>query len=388
MAGSPARTTSVLALAAALGLVVAVGAVAAPALLAPAAAPSSPAAVAPVTAAAPSPSQSRAGSPSVSPSPSPSLTWTVPTVTVADPVPASGVLRVYSNNIENLVTNNADGTCTQVTGREHLDSMLVDGRGRTDTDAVEPPDLLMLQQVTGQAAADAYADALSKRFGFPAGRYRALVAWDEPEEWGSNHNCEQRSLGELKSRQTNAILYNTATLALADSSSWSAGWLPSGSEYRDGRGCVAYEPPHADTDRSRRQKWKRTSALAARFTVNGTDQTVFAATMHLPQQNRSDACAGDDDPGIEGSGLRLDPAALDLLEGATIAVIGADANRTGIAATALQRFGMTGYGTSDTIGRSKIDYLFVRGQVRPSPIGHTVEGTRSNHRALYGFIDY
>jgi hypothetical protein len=379
---SPARTTAALAIAAALGLVVAAGAVAAPALLAPAAPPSSPVAVAgPTEAAEPTPSVA---------SPSPSPTWTASGVTVAQPVADSGVLRVYSNNIENLVTNNPDGSCTRVTRAEHLESILVDGRGRTGTATVEPPDLLMLQQVSGSAAADAYADALSERFGFPVGRFRALVAWDDPEPWGADHDCGKgtRPLGDLKSRQTNAIIYDTATLALADSEMWSAGWLPSGEAYRDGRGCVAYELPHADTQANRRQKWKRTSALAARFTLIGSDQTVFAATMHLPQQNRDNACAGEDDPGIEDSGLRLDDAALALLDDATIAVIGADANRTGISPEALQGFGMTGYGTTDTIGRSKIDYLFVRGQVRPSPIGHTVPGTKSNHRALYGFIDY
>ncbi len=41
-----------------------------------------------------------------------------------------------------------------------------------------------------------------------------------------------------------------------------------------------------------------------------------------------------------------------------------------------------------TSGSSKIDYLFVRGSVHPSPVGYTVAGTRSNHKALYSFIDF
>ncbi|MEV0215905.1 hypothetical protein [Micromonospora sp. NPDC050695] len=68
--------------------------------------------------------------------------------------------------------------------------------------------------------------------------------------------------------------------------------------------------------------------------------------------------------------------------------MGIDANRTGIAAGTLSGYGMTGYGSAATSGSSKIDYLFVKGSVRPSSIGHTVSGTKSNHLALYGFIDY
>jgi hypothetical protein len=65
-----------------------------------------------------------------------------------------------------------------------------------------------------------------------------------------------------------------------------------------------------------------------------------------------------------------------------------DANRTGIPADTLAGFGMSGYGTAATNGSRKIDYLFVRGTVRPSPVGHTVSGTKSNHLALYGFVDF
>ncbi|MFI7606192.1 hypothetical protein ACIBTV_13810 [Micromonospora sp. NPDC049366] len=74
--------------------------------------------------------------------------------------------------------------------------------------------------------------------------------------------------------------------------------------------------------------------------------------------------------------------------GATVAFVGIDANRTGIPSSTLGGFGMTGYGAKATSGSSKIEYLFIRGTVRPSAIDHTVTGTKSNHLALYGFVTY
>ena len=107
--------------------------------------------------------------------------------------PAVGrVLRVYSNNLENLVRNDSAGACTPFTEYEHLASMLVDDAGRTGTSAVKAPDLLLLQQVSGAAQADAHAESLSERLGVPAGTYRALLAWDDPEDWGSSHDCRVR----------------------------------------------------------------------------------------------------------------------------------------------------------------------------------------------------
>lgn len=76
------------------------------------------------------------------------------------------------------------------------------------------------------------------------------------------------------------------------------------------------------------------------------------------------------------------------MNASTIRIVGIDANRTGIAASTLSGFGLTGYGTSPTSGSSKIDYIFVRGSVRPSSVGYTVASTKSNHLALYGFIDF
>jgi hypothetical protein len=322
--------------------------------------------------------------------PSPSVV--TPSVSVSEaPTPttvAASVLRVYSNNIENLVRNNADGSCTQVSAAEHLASMLVDEAGATGTATVAAPDLLLLQQLSGAEQAEAYADAVSKVFGYPVGTYRALVAWDEPEPWGTTHGCRERSLGALKKRQTNGIIYNTRTLTLADTpQSWSAGWLQRGAVYADGEGCTTYEPPSVDADPQRVAKWKRTTAMAAQFTVNGSTTTVFAASLHLPQQNRKNACAAEGDAGFAGTGISLGAEAKRLLRASQVRVLGVDANRTGIASSALSLFGLDGYGDGITIGRSKIDYLFVRGSVRPSSIGHTVAGTRSNHRALYGFID-
>ncbi|MFC4116806.1 hypothetical protein [Nonomuraea zeae] len=304
---------------------------------------------------------------------------------------ADRVLRVYNNNIENLVRNNADGSCTRVSGTDHLTSMLVDDNGKTGTTGVQAPDLLIVQQVRGTGQAEAYADQLAAKFGYPAGTYKAIVAWDDPEVWGSTHKCSQQALGDLKKKQTNGIIYNTRTLSLAagdTSKYWSAGWLKPGTSYAGGAGCTLYKPPSNDDGSTNEYKWKRTSAIAARFTIKATGTPVFAATMHLPEQNGAHACAGEGDPGIASSGIHVGSDATSLMNASTIRVIGIDANRTNIAATTLGGFGMTGYGTKATAGSRKIDYLFVKGTVQPSSIGHTVSSTKSNHLALYGFIAF
>jgi hypothetical protein len=325
------------------------------------------------------------------------------TAAPAEPAHAAAVvpdrtLRVYNDNIENLVrndhvANDADGDdlCTRISGPDHLRSMLVDDSGRTGTAGVAAPDLLILQQLRGAGQAQAYADQLSAKFGYTAGTYRALVVWNDPEEWGSSHDCQTARYSDLKKKQTNGIIYNTARLSLAAgdvSAYWSAGWLKPGTAYDNGAGCTLYKPPHNDAGTTLTYKWKRTSAIAARFRVRATGTTVFAATMHLPQENGRNACAGDHDKGIASSGIHLGADATSLLSGSTIRVIGIDANRTGIARTTLSGYGMTGYGTSATSGTRKIDYLFVKGTVRPSSVGYTVAGTKSNHRALYGFISF
>jgi len=306
-------------------------------------------------------------------------------------VAADRVLRVYSNNIENLVRNNSDGSCTRVSGPDHLKSILVDDTGKTGTSAVQAPDLLIVQQVRGRGQADAYAGQLSAKFGLPAGTYKAILANEDPEEWGGSHRCSSQALGDLKKKQTNGIIYNSRRLSLASgdvAKYWSAGWLKPGRSYDDGRGCTLYKPPDNDDGSTNEYKWRRTSAIAARFTITGTSTTVFAATMHLPQENAKHACAGDGDKGIGASGIHIGADATSLMNASAIRVVGIDANRTGIAANTLSGLGMTGYGTKATNGSRKIDYLFVRGTVRPSPVGHTVSGTKSNHLALYGFIDF
>ncbi len=300
-------------------------------------------------------------------------------------------LRVYSNNIENLVRNNSDGTCTRISGPDHLTSMLVDDAGQTGTAGVQAPDILIVQQVRGTGQAQAYADQLSAKFGYPAGTYQAIVAWDDPEEWGGTHNCSDQSLGDLKKKQTNALIYNTQRLSLASgdvSKYWSAGWLKPGTAYDNGAGCTLYKPPDSDDGTTYQYKWKRTSAIAARFTLKDTGTTVFAATMHLPEENRQHACAGAGDTGIGATGIHLGADATSLMNASTIRIVGIDANRTAIPASTLSGYGMTGYGTKATDGSSKIDYLFVKGTVQSSAIDHTVSGTKSNHLALYGFVTY
>ncbi len=304
---------------------------------------------------------------------------------------ADRVLRVYNNNIENLVRNNADGSCTRISGPDHLRSMLVDDNGATGTSGVRAPDLLLVQQVRGTGQATAYADQLSAKFGYPAGTYKVIVAWDDPEPWGGSHKCDQQALGDLKKKQTNGIIYNTSTLSLAAgdiSKYWSAGWLKPGTPYGGGAGCTLYKPPSNDDGDTYTNKWKRTSAIAARFTTRETGTTVFAATMHLPEQNGANPCSGAGDRGIANSGIHVGADATSLMNASTIRVIGIDANRANIASTTLGGFGMTGYGAKATMGSRKIDYLFVKGAVQPSRIDHTASGTKSNHLALYGFIDF
>ncbi|EPX64542.1 hypothetical protein D187_003278 [Cystobacter fuscus DSM 2262] len=305
--------------------------------------------------------------------------------------PTDRVLRVYSNNIENLVLNNADGTCTRVSGTDHLRSILVDDAGQTGTSAVVAPDLLIVQQVRGIGQAQAYADQLSAMFGLPVGTYKALVAWDDPEPWGGSHKCSDQSLGDLKKKQTNGIIYNTGRLSLATgdiSAYWSAGWLKPGTAYNGGAGCTLYKPPNSDSGTTYQYKWKRTSAIAARFTIKATGTTVFAATLHLPEENSANACAGNGDTGINGTGIHLGADASSLMNASTIRIVGIDANRRNIPSTTLSGQGMTGYGTAATHGAAKIDYLFVQGAVQPSPIDYTVSSTKSNHRALYAFIGF
>jgi len=313
-------------------------------------------------------------------------------VAFAYPIPAHAadrVLRVYDNNIENLVVNNADGSCTRISGPDHLTSMLVDDAGQTGTSGVQAPDVLIVQQIRGTGQASAYADQLSAKFGLAAGTYQAIVVWDDPEPWGGSHNCDDQTLGDLKKKQTNAIVYNSARLTLtAVSKYWSAGWLKPGTAYAGGAGCTLYKPPNADDGTTYAYKWKRTSAIAARFTLKDTGTSVFVATMHLPQENGENACAGDGDTGIGGTGIHLGADAVSLMNASTIRIVGVDANRGGIPAGTLSVYGMTGYGTAATNGTSKIDYLFVRGTVQASPVGYTVASTKSNHKALYSFIAY
>lgn len=309
----------------------------------------------------------------------------------AQGVTADRVLRVYNNNIENLVRNNADGTCTRISGPDHLNSVLVDDNGKTGTTGVEAPDLLIVQQIRGRGQADAYADQLSAKFGLPAGTYRAVVANDNPGEWGKSHGCSSQALGDLKKRQTNGIIYNTQRLSLAAddvSAYWSAGWLKPGDEYKKGKGCTLYKPPNNDESAANEHKWRRTSAIAARFTIKGTSTTVFAATMHLPEQNGTNPCAGKGTTGIGGTGMHIGADATNLMNNSTLRVVGIDANLRGIPGDTLSGYGMTGYGSEPTMGTRKIDYLFIRGTVQPSPVGHTVDSTKSNHMALYGFIQF
>ncbi|MFI7221366.1 hypothetical protein [Micromonospora maritima] len=74
------------------------------------------------------------------------------------------------------------------------------------------------------------------------------------------------------------------------------------------------------------------------------------------------------------------------MNASTVRIVGIDANRRNIAASALCGYDMTGYGSRATRDSGKIDYLFIRGTVQASPIDYTVNSTKPNHLALDGLV--
>ena len=311
----------------------------------------------------------------------------------AAPAKAAGpyTLRVYNNNIENLVTNLSGGGCRRISGTDHINSVVFDGVA---------PDIFTVQQVRGQGQIDAYADQMSARFGYPAGTYKTIYVYDNPEEWGSTHSCNDQSLGDLKKRQTNGIIYNSSTLTLNDTSAfWSAGWLKPGTSYSGGAGCKLYKSPASSTQSyddgtTNQYKWKRTSAIAAQFSYKATGTTIGVATQHLPEGNGANPCGGAGSTGINGTDISYGGTASTLLKNSTIRVIGIDANKSGIDPNALNgEFGVTSRGSAGTLAGdgdapagAKIDYLFTNGSVQASDRDYTVSGTKSNHKAVYAFI--
>lgn len=311
---------------------------------------------------------------------------------------AGPVLRVYNNNIENLITNLGNDRCDRVYTPEHAASMLVDDNGQTGTAGVAAPDLLIFQQVRGKGQIQAYADQLSTYLGLPVGTYQSVVVWDAPEAWGGTHKCKlDPALGDLKKEQTNGIIYNTQTLSLAETSNyWSAAWPSPTAGYQGGAGCVLYKPPNNDQDAGNYYKYKRTSAIAAKFIYKATGTTVGAATMHLPEGTGSAPCGGVGNKGIGDTGISFGGTASSLLLSSQIRVIGMDANNGSVPADVLaSSYGVLGRGTGPTYSSTggaptggQIDYLFTNGTVLPSPIGNTVNSTLSNHKAVYSFITW
>ena len=307
---------------------------------------------------------------------------------------ADRTLRVYTHNIENLVENLPDvgGTspCRRYSTSEHLASMLVNSSGQKLGQSAPPPDILIYQQLRGIGQAQAYADQLTSYLRLPANTYKALVVWDDPEEWGTTHDCSDSSLANLKKKQTTTIIYNSTRLRLVDRGPyWSAGWYDDewSFPYSNGAGCRLYNASNPDNGSTYRYKWKRTSAFGVKFTVQATGTTIFAAAMHLPEENRTYPCADDGYKGLSDSGIRIGTNTKPLLDSSTIRVVGVDANRT-ISSSTLSGYSMSSYGTAATHSNGKIDYLFVRGSVQSSPIGHTITTKPSNHKAVYAFINF
>jgi hypothetical protein len=329
--------------------------------------------------------------------------------TVPSPAHASVVMRVYSNNIENLVTNDdSDGNCTQHTGPELFRSMLVNDSGVSLANGgtgVAAPDAVILQQVRGKGQIDALADQLSALFGLPAGTYAAFVARDNPDSWGTNHGCletstqtltEAEALAARKSVQTNGVIYDTRKLSLLSTSDyWSVGWYPGGS-YPSA--CTMYKPPTANSSAGNlTNKWERTSAVEGRFKYIATGTTVTIATMHLPQENDEHPCGTTSgSKGIGSSGITVGDGATTKMLNSTVRIFGIDANREGLSPTVLNStFGVTSHGTAATDSanyengaKKKIDYLFTNTAVQSSPIDYTVQGTTSNHKAVYAFMSF
>jgi hypothetical protein len=264
------------------------------------------------------------------------------------------------------------------------------------------PDILTIQQVRGSGQIQAYADQMSTRFGYPVGTYQSIVAWDDPESWGATHNCNDPSAQTAKSKQTNGIIYNTRTLTYnSQAAYWSTGWLAPGVSYASGAGCDLYKSPGAygsgqsSDDGGSLYKWKRTSAKAAKFTYKATGTTIGVATQHLAEGNKDNACSGDGKTGIGGSGIDYGSEASALLKGSTIRIMGMDANKPGISPSVLNSaYGVTSRGTSPTFSSNgddtptvKYDYLFTNGSVQASDRDYTINGTKSNHKALYAFIN-
>lgn len=301
---------------------------------------------------------------------------------------ASKPLRVYSNNIENLVTNLGKVTfsddssalkCEEVSISTHFNSMVMPADGQ--------PDILMLQQVSGDTQADAYAKYLSNRYGVP---YVALVVWDDDEmgAWGTDHGCTGpwADLGKKKEKQTNAIIYNSARLTRVKTSAyWSAGRLPNAKDDRNPSvsKCELYKDTGSEM-------WKRTSAFGVKFSVDGTSpkKYVFAATLHLPQENYYFPCAAQKDSGWlagnQGSGIRFSSEATTLADQSDAVVIGIDANRVGLNYVS-NSYGLQSAARADTHGDEKIDYLYVTGNYSDAS---TRVDTRSNHRAIFARLPY
>ena len=319
------------------------------------------------------------------------------------------ILRVYNDNAENLVWNDSkeggtgadgDALCSRVDATDHINSMLVSDTGaRSGT--FKAPDLVILQQLRGKGQADAYAGQLSSRF--PGNSYLALYVWEDPATWGEKHGCSTDGYGGLKAKQTNVIIYNTTRLSLQRQADyWSAGWyddewldrVSPPKTYSNGAGCELYKPPWNDNGTTYAEKWRRTSATAAKFTVKGTSPavTVFAATMHLPQSNDTFPCAAEGTKGPNDSGIRIGSDATSLMTGSTLRFVGIDANKEGIPRNTLS--GLTHYGSRDTNGYGssnpkKIDYLFAGGGTAlASANDYTATTTKSNHKALHVFVAF
>lgn len=207
-------------------------------------------------------------------------------VTVADTHLADRLnppqLLVYSNNVENLLT--PDETCPG--DWEELVEYIADR---------DAPDLILLQQVSGQDQIDDYIAALERR---GDAEFDGLVAAAEPDGGG---RCASD-----KTRQVNAIIWNTGTMSLVPESrdEWQS--------LRENRGSGGGQcEPNGQS---------RTVNVKAGFT-HRSGALVTAASVHWPTYVSGNARCADDNARLLDRELRKRP-----YRDSAVQIVGGDMN--------------------------------------------------------------
>lgn len=182
----------------------------------------------------------------------------------------TGFLQVFTNNIENLMTETSEGPADDCKG-EWTDLIYY-------MEQWETPDLFLVQQVNVDQLAE-LVDKMNNELlpGAPvADQYAGLIAT-------TNISPDSDPLCDAKEFQTNAIIYRKGRLSLLTGSVTT--WQPK----RDSNGNGTCGVNDALNTAS------RTLTIAAKFTDRlDTTRTVSAASIHWPiQENGGLPCAAD-----------------------------------------------------------------------------------------------